>query len=149
MKIYSIGAGRRWARTQEEAKRLAKDLGVNFAAVDVPTDHAGLAQFLDSLARGNEPEDELVDDGDGPNYAQRSADMVRYIERSIADTEKAAAQTLADIDGPLLTGQFSGKLDIHPDAVVEWVMDTATPVAIEKLFEALGVRFHEMRKGAR
>lgn len=36
-----------------------------------------------------------------------------------------------------------------PASVANWIMDTATPREIELLFEALGVRFHEMRKAAK
>jgi len=98
MKIYSIGAGRRWARTLDEEKRISKELGVSFAPVDVPTDHAGLTLFLDSLARGNEPEDTIVDDGDGPakpaDYVERTVGIIGMVERSIAETDKAAQHPL-------------------------------------------------------
>lgn len=147
MKIYSIGAGRRWARTQEDAKRLSRELGVSFAAVDVPTDHAGLTLFLDSLARGNEPEDELVDDGDSPgavaaqtlldidgplqpqpkeDYVERTVGIIGMVERSIAETD--------------------AKNQLSADAVVDWVFEKARPFEVENVFSALGCRFHEMRK---
>jgi len=141
MKIYSIGAGRRWARTQDEAKRLARELETSFAAVDVPTDHAGLALFLDSLARGNEPEDTIVDDGDGPSAvatqtlldidgpldpAQKAAGTIQWFERSVAETDAENRLTA--------------------DTVVDWVFEKAKPFEVENVFSAIGCRFHEMRK---
>ena len=37
------------------------------------------------------------------------------------------------------------ELPTGADAVMQWVLDAATPAQIEQLFAALGARFHELR----
>lgn len=135
MKLYSIGAARRWARTQDEAKRISKELGENFVVVDVPTDHAGLAVFLDGLAQNMERRGVAMYDEEHP---------VAVI----------AAQTLEDIEGPLVPVPLTPvPVAVQPalslDTVMDWLFDTASPADIENAFSALGCRFHEMRKAAR
>lgn len=55
MRMYRTQSGA-WCRTQAEGKAS----GEPFEPIDVPTDHSGLVQFLNSL-RANPPEPELIE----------------------------------------------------------------------------------------
>jgi hypothetical protein len=63
--------------------------------------------------------------------------------RAQAQAEASAASPAPPLPAPKL---IEGK---EADQLEEWLLDRATPGQVERLFAALGARFHELRKQAR
>lgn len=70
------------------------------------------------------------------------APLIALLNRQL-DEGRAQAQPPAAPPAPELV---AGK---EADQLEEWLLDRATPSQVERLFGALGARFHELRKQAR
>lgn len=65
-------------------------------------------------------------------------------EHQVGAKPAAAAEDPAPV--PTIEPDAPGA--VNADAMLEWLFDQAEPRHVERIFEALGTRFHEMRKVA-
>ncbi len=123
MKLYRIssGAGGLFAATQEEAKRIAKDKGGKFEAVEVPSvGRDALADFLNSLVAS---------------------------ELETQPPEAAAPEPATNVV-PLETKPMEAKRRAAGE-IVDFILDEAEVYQVENIMAALGTRFAELAKAAR
>lgn len=94
----------------------AKALDRNFVQHDIPTDKPGLMAYVQGLL------DQIHAD-DSPSVLPIANEIV---------------QRFVEPDVPVAT--------FNAERVEHWIFDQATSAEVERVFTALGTRFHEMRK---
>lgn len=135
MRLYRIGA--LWRGTEADAKAAAKEAGEDWHKVEVPTDKPGLLGFLNQLAPAapvDAPIDDALEDGAIAGISDAAKRILQPGSCPRCDRAPAAAALIADGE------------DLQ--AVETFILDRAKPSQIERIFAALGTRFHELRKAA-
>lgn len=94
-KIVTVYGKTYWARTQADAKLVSKRVGAEWDQIDVPTDHAGLCDFLNqqvgSVAKQDEPAAPTVE----PVAASSLADIERKFEPAKSKSEERFERSLS------------------------------------------------------
>lgn len=126
MKLYRIssGAGGLFAATQEEAKRIAKDKGGKFEAVEVPSvGRDALADFLNNLVASE------LETQPPETAPERATNVIPLSPEKRDAAEPATARTASEI--------------------VDFILDEAAVHHVENILAALGGRIGELAKASR
>lgn len=124
MRLYRlIVAGRpRYVGTQADARAMKRDTGAAWTEIDVPTDKAGLLDFLDAPAA---PEEDTAT----PPEARR-------VPNNRSAVALDAASVLARMDNP----------DLDLDAIVEAIAVMKGGYALKRVAGAVAIRFEELSR---
>ena len=123
MKLYRINTvtGPRWHGTQADAKAEAKQLGTEFAQVDVPTDKPGLIAWLNAqMATDVQPETHQLD-------PLEAAEL-----RAVAAA--GASTTVPD----------HAERNWEATDIEAFILERATVAQASRIFECFGTRFKEL-----
>ena len=138
MKLYRI-LGKGWAGTQAEAKAMSREHSRPSHETNVPTDKPGLLAWLNER---NVPA--TIGCGDHGGIPEPETDAPGgSLPEQAARVPTDAPEQAPTLDTKALRAVQANDLG----AIADWIF-AAEPWQIESVFQALGARFHEMRKAA-
>jgi hypothetical protein len=133
MRLYLVtdGHGSDWEGTQDDAKRKAREYAAKWDQVEVPTDKAGLLNFLNEL-----PHAAILPT---LGIAAICEDPIPVDRRDPpqAEPNPAAAQTVDQ------TQTFTAR------QICDFILDVATVAQVENIMGCLGTRVAELAKEKR
>jgi hypothetical protein len=94
-KITTVYGKTYWARTQADAKTISKRVGSKWDQIDVPTDHAGLCDFLNQQVGSVVKQDEPAAPAVEPVTAVVSADIERKFAPAKSESEERFERSLS------------------------------------------------------
>lgn len=98
MKMYKITTSygkTYWARTQADAKVISNRVGAKWDQLDVPTDHAGLCNFLNQLVGSVAKQDVPAEPTVEPMAASTSADIERKFASAKTKSDERFERSLS------------------------------------------------------
>jgi len=109
-KITTVYGKTYWARTQADAKTISKRVGSKWDQIDVPTDHAGLCDFLNQqVGKQDEPAAPAVE----PVAAVVSADIERKFAPAKSESEER-------IERSFLIDEILEEADYHQASSIQY-----------------------------
>lgn len=137
-KLYHDGTA--WQVPGKQAKHAAR--------IDVPRSPAELAAWMNARgvpAKAGDPLMPAITDAN--DYAGSS--LPPHVETHVQRAgNQATRRALEDAERKMQRAITTLERD-SGDAICKWILELATPHQVERCFEALGARFHELRSEAR